>query len=95
MTIKLDPQTESYLIGSIRQFFTEELDDDIGELKARAVLEFCVREIAPSVYNQAIADAQTSLESAVADLSGSRYEPEFDYWKTHPSTTTDERGSHG
>lgn len=81
MTIQLDRRTEEYLLASVRRFFTEELDDDIGDLKARAVLEFCVREVCPSVYNQAIADAQASLERAVTDLSGERYEPEFDYWK--------------
>jgi uncharacterized protein (DUF2164 family) len=81
MTIKLDPQAEEYLLGSIRQFFLEELDEDIGELKARLVLEFFTREVGPSVYNQAIADAQESMERAVSDLSGVRYEPEFDYWK--------------
>ena len=81
MTIKLDQQTEAYLLKSIRQFFKDELDEDIGDLKARAVLEFCLREICPSVYNQAIADAQETLQLAVLDLAGVRYEPEFDYWK--------------
>ena len=81
MTIKLEEQTQNYLLKSIRQFFEEELEDDIGDLKARAVLEFCLREVCPSVYNQAIADAQQTLETAVLDLSGVRYEPEFDYWK--------------
>lgn len=81
MTIKLDPQTEEYLVGSVQRFFLEELEEDIGILKAGLVLEFFVREIGPSVYNQAIADAQESLERAVSDLSGARFEPEFDYWK--------------
>jgi uncharacterized protein (DUF2164 family) len=82
MAIKLDPQTEEYLLGSIRQFFAAELEDDIGDLKARKVLDFCIREIGPSIYNQAIADAQKTLETAVSDLSGARYEPEFVFWKT-------------
>jgi len=81
MTIKLEEQTQNYLLKSIRQFFEEELEDDIGDLKARAVLEFCLREVCPSVYNQAIADAQETLQTAVLDLAGVRYEPEFDYWK--------------
>jgi len=81
MTIKLEQQTEDYLLKSIRQFFTEELEDEIGDLKARSVLEFCLREICPSVYNQAITDAQETLQTAVLDLAGVRYEPEFDYWK--------------
>jgi uncharacterized protein (DUF2164 family) len=80
MAIKLPPQTEADLLSSTKRFFDEELDEDIGDLKARRVLDFFLREIGPSVYNQAIADAQQSLELAVADLSGIRYEPEFGYW---------------
>ena len=81
MAIKLEQRNEEYLLKSIRQFFDEELEEEIGDLKARAVLEFCMREICPSVYNQAIADAQETLQVAVLDLSGVRFEPEFDYWK--------------
>ena len=81
MTIRLDPETEQYLLGSIKHFFASELEEDIGDLKACSVLDFFVREIGPSVYNQAIADAQESLAGAVSDLSGNRYQPEFDYWK--------------
>lgn len=81
MTVKLNSETQEYLLGSIRRFFLEELDSDIGDLKAGLVLDFFVNEVAPSVYNQAIADAQSTLEQSVADLSGVRFEPEFDYWK--------------
>jgi uncharacterized protein (DUF2164 family) len=81
VAIKLDQDTEQYLLASIKRFFAQELEDDIGDLKARTILDFCIQEISPSVYNQAIADAQQSLERAVSDLSGARYEPEFDYWK--------------
>jgi len=81
MTLKLDPETRKHLLGSIRRFFLEELDSDIGDLKAGLALDFFISEVAPSVYNQAIADAQSTLEQAVSDLSGVRFEPEFDYWK--------------
>ncbi len=81
MSIKLTKDSEKYLLGSIKRFFAEKMDDPIGDLKAAAVLEFCVREIGPSIYNQAIADAQTYLQEKATDLGGSRYEAEFDYWK--------------
>ncbi|HET6351838.1 MAG TPA: DUF2164 domain-containing protein [Coriobacteriia bacterium] len=83
MAIKLSPDTEQYLLESIKRFFLEELEEDIGDLKARTVLEFCAREVGPSVYNQAIADAQAYIERAVSDLGGVQFEPEFDYWKKH------------
>jgi len=79
--MQLEPDTERYLIESIKRFFAEELDEDIGDLRAGIVLDYFVREIGPSVYNQAIADAQSTLERNVADLSGTRYQPEFDFWK--------------
>jgi uncharacterized protein (DUF2164 family) len=81
MTVKLSDETEKRLVTSIKRFFEEEMDEQVGELKALRVLDFCLREIAPSVYNQAIADAQGYLSDRVADLSGSKYEAEFDYWK--------------
>lgn len=81
MSIKLQKETEKYLLGSIRRFVAENLDEEIGDLKAALFLEFCVREIGPSIYNQAIADAQTYIQEKAADLGGTRFEAEFDYWK--------------
>jgi uncharacterized protein (DUF2164 family) len=81
MAVRLADETEKRLVASIKRFFEEEMDEQIGDLKALRVLDFCLREIAPSVYNQAIADAQGYFTDRVADLSGSKYEAEFDYWK--------------
>lgn len=81
MAIVMDEQTEQYLTESVKRFFAEELDDDIGDLKARAVLDYFVREIGPSVYNQAILDAQATMTIAVADIAANRYEPEYAYWR--------------
>ena len=81
MTVELAEETEKRLVASIKRFFEEEMDEPVGDLKAMRVLDFFVREVAPSVYNQAIADAQAYFTDRVADLSGTRYEAEFDYWK--------------
>ncbi len=81
MPIKLQKDTEKYLLGSIKRFVVEHMDTEIGDLKASLFLEFCVREIGPSIYNHAIADAQSYMQEKTADLGGSRYEAAFDYWK--------------
>ena len=44
------------------------------------MLEFILKEIAPSVYNGAIADAQVYLRDRVADLEGACSVPEFAFW---------------
>jgi uncharacterized protein (DUF2164 family) len=81
MAITLAPETEKRLYASIKRFFEEKLDNEIGDLKARLVLDYCLREIGPTVYNQAIADAQAWVQGKVADLDGSCFEPENRYWK--------------
>ncbi len=79
--MQLRDETRDALIASIKRFFLEELEEDIGDLKAVAVLDFCLQEIAPAAYNQAVGDAQTLIEQKVADLAGQLYEPEHGYWK--------------
>jgi uncharacterized protein (DUF2164 family) len=81
MAIKLSKEVEDRLRGSIRRYFAENMDDQIGELAATLLLDFCVREIGPSIYNQAIVDAQEYIQERVADLDGFCHEDEFDYWK--------------
>jgi uncharacterized protein (DUF2164 family) len=81
MAITLPPETEKQLHASIKRFFEEKLGDEIGDLKARLVLDYCLREIAPTVYNQAVGDAQGWMQGKVADLDGSCFEPELGYWK--------------
>ena len=85
MAITLPPETEKRLHASIKRFFEEKLDDEIGDLKARLVLDYCLREIGPTVYNQAVADAQAWFQGKVADLDGSCFEPEQGYWKSERS----------
>ena len=81
MAINLQNDSEKYLIGSIKRFFAESMNEDIGDLKALLVLDFCMREIGPTIYNQAIADAQTYFQDRASELGGVRFEAEFDFWK--------------
>ena len=81
MAITLPPETKKRLYASIKRFFGEKLDDEIGDLKARLVLDYCLREIGPTIYNLGVADAQAWVQGKVADLDGSCFEPEAVYWK--------------
>lgn len=81
MTIKLQKETRDQLVRSIKRYFAENAESEIGDLKATLLLEFCVKEIGPTIYNQAIADAQAYFQDKAAELAGLRYEAEFDYWK--------------
>ena len=81
MTIKLSDETQRHLLSSIRRFFEEDMDENIGDLKSSLLLEFFRKELGPSIYNTAISDAQTRLQQQINDLDVLCYEPEFNYWK--------------
>lgn len=66
-------------IASIRRHFKEELDQDIGDLKASLVLEFFLTELGPSLYNMGVTDAKVFFAERTEDLGALSLE-EFTYW---------------
>ena len=88
MAIELSPETTKQLHASIKRYFAENLDQDIGDLKAGMLLNYCLEEIGPTIYNQAITDAQAYFQGRVIDLEGVCYEKEFTYWTTKPTDRT-------
>lgn len=82
MAIELNKDVQTAAITSIQRFFGETLQTPIGNLQAREVLDYFLKEIAPSVYNQAIAEAQQHLQAKVLDLDVECHEREFDFWKS-------------
>ena len=81
MPVELPKEATEKMLASIRRYFAEQREEEIGELQAKLLLDFVMQEIAPSIYNAAITDAQTYLRDRVADLDGACYVPEFGYFK--------------
>jgi uncharacterized protein (DUF2164 family) len=81
MAITLPKDTETFLVASLQRYAAQELDLELGDLKAKLFLDYVVREVGPSLYNLAIADAQVTLQTRVEELGVDRYEAEFTYWK--------------
>ena len=77
MSIRLSDEEQTLAIDSLRQFWDDTLDEEIGELRARQILGFVVREIGPCVYNRAIGDARRWLEERAGDLDASLFETPF------------------
>jgi uncharacterized protein (DUF2164 family) len=80
MTIDLPKDARTQAIASIERWFKENADEPIGNIQAAALLNFFIAEIAPSVYNQAIADAQQRLQTRVDELDIECHADEFGYW---------------
>ncbi len=80
MPVELEPESRKALIASIRRYVEENLDAEIGDLKAGFLLDYCLQEIGPTIYNQAIADARAFMLDRLVDLESLCYEPEMTYW---------------
>lgn len=82
MAITLSDDARKQALSSIRRYCAENLDLELeaGDLKIALLLDFFLKDIAPSVYNAAIVDAQVFLRDRLADLEATCYEPEFVYW---------------
>jgi uncharacterized protein (DUF2164 family) len=79
--ITISPEARTRAVASIRRYFAEELDLDIGDLKAGLLFDYFVAEHGPTIYNQAIADARAFFEDRTADLAAICYQAEFPYWE--------------
>jgi len=80
MEIKLTKAVEQRLTNSLQRYLAENFEAEVGELKAGLMLRFCLEEIGPAVYNQAIADAQLYLQERVADLENVCFVKDGAYW---------------
>jgi uncharacterized protein (DUF2164 family) len=80
MSIEFSADATNLAIGSIQRYFSENMDEPIGQLEAGSLLSFILKEIGPMVYNKAVADAQARLQERVAELDVEVYEEEFPYW---------------
>jgi uncharacterized protein (DUF2164 family) len=87
MTIEIPKDSERKAIDSIKRYCLENLSEEIGDLQAKLFLDFFMKELGPSAYNQGVADAQAYMRERVTDLDAVCHEREFDYWKPKRKTS--------
>ena len=80
MSIELSNETRQALIASIQRYFTENMDEPIGNMAAGSLLNFILEEVGPTIYNKAVADAQGRMQARVMELDLEVYEDESQYW---------------
>lgn len=80
MTIELSKETRATAVTSIERWFTANMDMRVGNMQAAELLEFFLKELAPSAYNKGVADAQAQMQTHVSEIDINCYESEFGYW---------------
>jgi uncharacterized protein (DUF2164 family) len=81
MTIELAKQDREQAVASIQRYFKENMEEPIGNVTAGALLSYFLEEIAPLVYNKAVADVQEKLQTRVMEVDMEVHEDEFQYWR--------------
>lgn len=79
-SITLHEDARKKALASIRRYFRENFDEDVGDLKATLFLDYVLSELGPTIYNSAIADARSYFAERVADLEAVCHYGEFPYW---------------
>ena len=81
MSIDIPREARQEAIASIERYFLEQRDEKIGNIAAGALLGYFLEEIAPLVYNQAVADVQERLLARVTEVDIDVHEEPFGYWR--------------
>lgn len=76
-SITIADDARKQAIATLREYCAEDMDVEIGDLKAELLLDFILTELGPTIYNQAIADARTFFEERAGDLAALCYHQEF------------------
>lgn len=80
MAIELSKDDQQQALTSLGRFAESELEVELSDIQLRSLLQYILKEIAPSVRNKALADAQDFLRERLADMVATLDEPEFVYW---------------
>jgi uncharacterized protein (DUF2164 family) len=83
MSIEIPKEARKQLVASIERYFQENMEEEIGNITAGALLGFFLEELGPIVYNQAVADVQERLQARVSELDIEIHEDEFTWWRKH------------
>lgn len=66
--IKISKENEEEMKKHIINYFSNERDEDLGDLASQLLLDFFIEELAPYVYNQGVEDAYVYIKDKAEDL---------------------------
>jgi uncharacterized protein (DUF2164 family) len=81
MAIELTPQERDEAMQSLKKYFSSEMNDDLGDLRAKLLLDYVLKEIGPIAYNRGVQHAEEFFRKRLEDLSATCFEPSFTYWQ--------------
>ena len=80
MAIELTAQENEEAIRSLKKYFAAEAGEEMGDLRAKLLLDYILKEIGPLAYNRGVQDAEKFFRTRLEDLPATCFEPPFPYW---------------
>ncbi len=74
--ITFSKEEKEIITKKIQLYFSESLDQEIGQFDAQFFLDFFAEEVGSYFYNRGLYDAQAILERRLEDMSEAIYELE-------------------
>jgi len=74
--IEFSDSEKSVIIGKIKRYFREQLDQDIAQFDAEFLLDFFSEEVGAYHYNRGLSDAKLILEQKLDSITDAFYEIE-------------------
>ena len=66
--IKFTSDETSRIVGKVKEYFSAELDQDIGAFEAEFLMDFFAKEIGPHFYNKGLSDAHSLFSEKAEEL---------------------------
>ncbi|AFS79049.1 hypothetical protein DUF2164 [Gottschalkia acidurici 9a] len=66
--IKLTKEKRKYMISAIKNYFSTERDEELGELGSSLILDFIIEELATEFYDQGVYDSYNYMNDRCEDL---------------------------
>ena len=67
-SLTLTKERRDAMVAEIKNYFSKERDEEVGDLAAGLILDFIVEKIGPEFYNQGVSDSHKYLHDAAEDL---------------------------
>lgn len=66
--VKISKEIKEEMRRHIIQYFSEEREEDLGDLASQLLVDFFIEQLGPYIYNQGVEDAHGYIKDKVDDL---------------------------
>ncbi len=74
--IKFSAEEKALLVDKLKRYFSDELDQDLGQFDAEFLLDFISSELGAVYYNQGLQDARLVMQAKLEQIDDAIYEIE-------------------